>query len=396
MAKNLYYNKKTKKFQSTPTTNQYGLTKVDNEEISRNSQKRKAENAAKESQWAKARQAREAEKQTESYKRQQAANERHKKNIQLEVRQGTDKFNAAAMTKAKGREASVKAREKRESRTIPSLEKDVVKRHTPIGSNHNYSNFGYAYKTKELTDEGKIQKWLDPNYKMSDREKLEAKDLIKAEQKRRTAEIRKGNQDLMIPGTEEYNRNQTYNNLEAKVKNAGTRGFLLPFLKATNALVKGTEKLTGTENSQAAKALNKQLDTAFTQDELSAGQNPIRHGIGNFAGMGAMYSATNPAFDAAAEGLGLTGTAGKVIANQVGQNLQDIALDTLPEYQRLKDKGLSDSEIRKEIGKNIAFNVAGNAAMQGLSDFVIPKLGKRLGILVPNRSLILSLCLHFS
>ena len=177
MAKNLYYNKKTKKFQSTPTTNQYGLTKVDNEEISRNSQKRKAENAAKESQWAKARQAREAEKQTESYKRQQAANERHKKNIQLEVRQGTDKFNnqqkkIASLnptTSARsGREAQARARARREKtnpQAIPMVKPSTRYENTtstqirPKNSNRDtrYDNdmanfYEYRYNKADMTD----------------------------------------------------------------------------------------------------------------------------------------------------------------------------------------------------------------------------------------------------
>ena len=245
MGKNLYYNKKTKKFQDTPTVNQYGLPKIDEAQIERNSQKRKAENAAKEAQWAKARQAREAEKQTESYKRQKAATERHNKAIQLEVRQGTEKFNANSRAKAQTKAANTRSSIKTK---LPALERDVVKRHTPVSNglspvNRNNSNYGYAYKTKELTDEGKLQKWLDPSYKLNDREKLEAKELIKKEQARSTSEIRKRNQDLRIPGTNEYDRYKQFSELEAKTKNSKYQDSYCHSLEATNAVVKGTEKL---------------------------------------------------------------------------------------------------------------------------------------------------------
>lgn len=301
-----------------------------------------------------------------------------------------------------GEEASQRARSKRESQktpSVPKVEKQTQKSNQNIPKldskaiedinayrqsqrsntkaiapeesikRNNYRRYqGQSISNSKPVDATitKMDSYINAG-KLSKEQVKEAKALLKSEQTRRQQAMKDKNtkqlSDAMVPGTEEYNRYQKEMALNAKVNNAGTMGALLPFLKASNAITKGVEKVTNTENTKGAQALNKSYNTALDLEDLSAAQSPIKHGVGNFVGNAALYSATNPLFDSAAEGVGITSAAGKFIANQIAQNAQDVALDTLPEYQRLKDKGLSDAEIRSEISKNLAWNAAGNLAM---------------------------------
>lgn len=370
------------------------LSKVNPEKGRRRAQEQEAK-------WAEERRKREEEKLTEAYQRElreraeQAARERRK------VEKATAAFNAASDAHGTKSNAPDKRqlREIREGisvianpttpfrspdelmskkyggqdirRVLPELDtKDVINRRYGIGENPNYSNYGYAYKTHDLSDEEKVRQWTNPDYKLSDREKKEAKDILKREKERRNNVIKQGSIDAMIPGTEEYNRLQQYNNLEAKTKGEFARGALLPFLKVSNLATKGVEKLMGdSEDAQNAKSiLDEQMQNAFKQDRLAAAQSPVKHGAGNFAGTAAMYSSTSPIFDALAEGLGVSSTVGKFLINQLAQNAQDVALDTAPERQMLRDMGMSEEEINRETLKNVRNNAIGNLAM--------PVLGK--------------------
>jgi len=370
------------------------LSKVNPEKGRRRAQEQEAK-------WAEERKKREEEKLTEAYQRElreraeQAARERRK------VEKATAAFNAASEAHGTKSNAPDKRqlREIREGisvianpttpfrspdelmskkyggqdirRVLPELDtKEVINRRYGIGENPNYSNYGYAYKTHDLSDEEKVRQWTNPDYKLSDKEKKEAKDILKREKERRNNVIKQGSIDAMIPGTEEYNRLQQYNNLEAKTKGEFARGALLPFLKVSNLATKGVEKLMGdSEDAQNAKSiLDEQMQNAFKQDRLAAAQSPIKHGAGNFAGTAAMYSATSPIFDALAEGLGVSSTVGKFLINQLAQNAQDVALDTAPERQMLRDMGMSEEEINRETLKNVRNNAIGNVAM--------PVLGK--------------------
>lgn len=370
------------------------LSKVNPEKGRRRAQEQEAK-------WAEERKKREEEKLTEAYQRElreraeQAARERRK------VEKATAAFNAASDAHGTKSNAPDKRqlREIREGisvianpttpfrspdelmskkyggqdirRVLPELDtKEVINRRYGIGENPNYSNYGYAYKTHDLSDEEKVRQWTNPDYKLSDREKKEAKDILKREKERRNNVIKQGSIDAMIPGTEEYNRLQQYNNLEAKTKGEFARGALLPFLKVSNLATKGVEKLMGdSEDAQNAKSiLDEQMQNAFKQDRLAAAQSPVKHGAGNFAGTAAMYSSTSPIFDALAEGLGVSSTVGKFLINQLAQNAQDVALDTAPERQMLRDMGMSEEEINRETLKNVRNNAIGNVAM--------PVLGK--------------------
>ena len=78
-----------------------------------------------------------------------------------------------------------------------------------------------------------------------------------------------------------------------------------------------------------------------------------------------MYMLTNPLFDSLGAAAGL-GKAGSFALNQVGQNAQDLALDTIPALnQYLKDGTVSDEE-KKALLANIGLNAAGNLVMGGV------------------------------
>ena len=328
------------------------LSKVNPEKGRRRAQEQEAK-------WAEERKKREEEKLTEAYQRElreraeQAARERRK------VEKATAAFNAEQAQKG----TVSNTPDRRELRNRYNTRQNIAA--------HATGDMGVARPQDDIV--AQMDSYINAG-KLSKEQLKQAKELLKQEQKRSTDVIRQGNTDLMIPGTDEYNRYQKWLQLEAKTRGGATRGALLPFLKAGNAVTKGIEKVTNSQNSPIAKEINRQFDSAFRQDDLAAEQSPFAHGAGNLAGSAAMYSATSPMFDAAAEGLGVSSTLGKILVNQAAQNAQDVALDTLPEVQRMRDRGMSDDEIRRATAKNVLGNMAGNAVMQGLSDAVIPAL----------------------
>lgn len=353
-----------------------------NATIEKNSQRRKAENAAKEAQWEQERRAREAQKKTEQAQREAAELAKKQAAERQKIEKATTAFNneqqRKANVRAQGRAAQERAREKRESQRIPYL----TEKYTARNTDRNSTNYGYAYQSERLTDEGKMQKWSDPNYKLSKDEVKEAKSLLKQEQKRRNALIKSGNQDIMINGTAENARYKRAMSLDAKVNNAFGYGLTTPYVKIAGLAQRGLDKLLnpndGGDLSKALEMQREQISNAYALNDAARTQSPVKNLAGTLIGQGAMYAATNPLFDAGAEALGASSVAGRIAVNQLGQNAQDLALDTLPTYLENLDRGMSEEQARSEAVKGIAANAAGNIAMQGLSDFVIPRLGKAI------------------
>lgn len=124
-------------------------------------------------------------------------------------------------------------------------------------------------------------------------------------------------------------------------------------------------------------------------------ENPLAYGAGKFATQAALYAVTNPLFDKVgsvagagagklASALGASGKTAKVAAkaasiagNQIGQNLQDVALDTIPRYNELKALGMSDDVIKDTLVKEGLINAGGNAFFGAVSE--LPGLVKKLG-----------------
>ena len=124
-------------------------------------------------------------------------------------------------------------------------------------------------------------------------------------------------------------------------------------------------------------------------------ENPLAYGAGKFATQAALYAVTNPLFDKVgsvagagagklASALGASGKTANVAAkaasiagNQIGQNLQDVALDTIPRYNELKALGMSDDVIKDTLVKEGLINAGGNAFFGAVSE--LPGLVKKLG-----------------
>lgn len=101
------------------------------------------------------------------------------------------------------------------------------------------------------------------------------------------------------------------------------------------------------------------------EEAVARTQHPGAFGAGNAATQLAMYYVTNPLFDSIGKGLGVTSEAGRFALNQLGQNAQDIALDTLPTLAEMREDGVISDEDRNELIKQGLVNAGLNLAIPG-------------------------------
>ena len=101
------------------------------------------------------------------------------------------------------------------------------------------------------------------------------------------------------------------------------------------------------------------------EEALARTQHPGAFGAGNAATQLAMYYVTNPLFDSIGKGLGVTSKAGQFALNQLGQNAQDVALDTLPTLAEMREDGRLTDEERNELIKQGLINAGMNLAIPG-------------------------------
>lgn len=101
------------------------------------------------------------------------------------------------------------------------------------------------------------------------------------------------------------------------------------------------------------------------EEAVARAQHPGAFGAGNAATQLAMYYVTNPLFDSIGKGLGVTSKAGQFALNQLGQNLQDVALDTLPTLTEMREDGRLTDEERNELIKQGLINAGMNLAIPG-------------------------------
>ena len=232
-------------------------------------------------------------------------------------------------------------------------------------------------EAQHQSDVEKMNKFLDPSKKLTDQEKREAKEVA-----RRILDV-KGNPNV----NRGYDKERTDAvNLMNKT-NAFTnfmQGVINPYYriakpidkkiagaedKAREGVASVLDNIGITENGKE-EALREIAERRTERDEKNASmenayknaqiQNPLGATAGNLAGMLSQYYLTNPLFDAAAGALGITGRAGKFLVNQLGQNAQDVALDTLPKYSEFMEDGKLSDEERKELKKDAAWNAVGN------------------------------------
>lgn len=100
--------------------------------------------------------------------------------------------------------------------------------------------------------------------------------------------------------------------------------------------------------------------------EQAKEEHPFAYGAGNMATQALLYYLTNGTFDKIGAALGGNTAASMFIGNQVGQNLQDVALDTLPRaYELASDGDLSQEDINTLL-QEAKWNAAGNLGIAGL------------------------------
>ena len=232
-------------------------------------------------------------------------------------------------------------------------------------------------EAQHQSDVEKMNKFLDPSKKLTDQEKREAKEIA-----RRILDV-KGNPNI----SGEYDKERTDAvNLMNKT-NAFTnfmQGVINPYYriakpidkkiagaedKAREGVASVLDNIGITENGKE-EALREIAERRTERDEKNASmenayknaqiQNPLGATAGNLAGMLSQYYLTNPIFDAAAGALGITGRAGKFLVNQLGQNAQDVALDTLPHYAEYMEDGVLSDEEKKQLKKDAGWNAIGN------------------------------------
>ena len=227
------------------------------------------------------------------------------------------------------------------------------------------------------SDVEKMNKLLDPSKKLTDQEKREAKEVA-----RRILDV-KGNPNVNRGYDKEradavnlMNKTNAFTNFMQGVINPYYRIAKPIDKKIAGAEDKAREGVAsvldniGITKNGKEEALREIAERRTEREEKNASmenayknaqiQNPLGATAGNLAGMLSQYYLTNPLFDAAAGALGITGRAGKFLVNQLGQNAQDVALDTLPKYSEFMEDGTLSDEERKELKKDAAWNAVGN------------------------------------
>ena len=235
-----------------------------------------------------------------------------------------------------------------------------------------------AIPEESIEPEVDFDKWLDPNYKMTDEEKKIARQKVKEYDDWYKSVPWTGSEEdkkkLIATGditSPEYEEKRKMDLLRNKTSAAGSflQGFVNMYENIANPIQDAlTEALPGSEqDKEALRKMNEERkETMRLMNENSKTQNGFAYGGGKLANQAALYAGTAGATGAATEAI-----AGKLGANALGKFMidqgvqfgQDIALDTLPTYLDLKNQGLSDEEIRKELGENMATNAAVNAGL---------------------------------
>ena len=252
---------------------------------------------------------------------------------------------------------------------------------------------------KAFEDYTKALKWSDPNYRMTKEEQQEAR-RIASEGKQALAEKYPVENkadfgklyERMSP--EDQEKYRTYDNLSLKsdpvsVASVGAADKAVNMLGgALNTLAlfhpgaipaardyqklqkKWNEGMEETETEAIAKSATPLAENVPLIGEITP------YGVGQAATQIGAYALTNNMFDEAGAALlgDKLGKVGGFIGNQIGQNAQDIALDTIPRYQELKAQGKSDEEIRDTLIQEGIWNSVGNLTLGALGE--IPGLWK--------------------
>jgi len=242
-------------------------------------------------------------------------------------------------------------------------------------SANGFSREGAKQDIEEQNQKALVQQWLDPSYKMSDKDRDLAKQIIE-----KYWDDPDWNRDDLDALSVKDNELASFAASVAKIpygaahlagkvaddvigtglEIGGTVLDALPFVDGAAQAVRDARA----DYQKMTEGWANQMDLL---DANAATQHPELHAAGNFIGQATLYAATNPAFDALASyaGLGLRGTAA---LEQVGQNVQDLLLDTLPEYERNIRNGMSQDEAVRQAFETQGWNALGNLAIPILFD----------------------------
>lgn len=229
----------------------------------------------------------------------------------------------------------------------------------------------------------KADKWLSPNYKLTDEDKKEAKAYAQSELNNfnydsfrkpvlKSAEERQHYADMVNL----LNKSNSFTNfmegyiqpalglgnavrdasIDLAMKTTNLGNSITDSLGITNgAVARNNKKIAAKEDFYRKNAEN------IKQADLNAQtQNPYGYKAGNLAGQVSLYALTNPAFDVLGKMAGL-GKAGSFVLNQVGQNAQDFVINRIPMINEYKEDGFTPEEI-KDIAKGMRNDAIGNAA----------------------------------
>lgn len=243
--------------------------------------------------------------------------------------------------------------------------------------------------------EMKIDRWLDPDYKMSRDERKEAQGIVRDFNRQYGSQGQLADEGTAARIAELDNKSRAGGSFMA--------GFMRPIMNASNAVQKGADwllggsaelaggmvdDLAGTNLEGAARnaretardVANKQAESLRTAYQNAQTQDNAAYQGGNLAGNAAMYTLTNPMFDSVGAAAGL-GKAGRFLANQIGQNAQDMAVDVVPTLLENLDNGMSTEDAMREARNSSIWNAVGNLAL-GVGGEGLSRIGKSLPVLL--------------
>lgn len=264
-----------------------------------------------------------------------------------------------------------------ERRQIPSLQKTTSRseqrrnyqeenaRNAQKNIQNDNRRFSTGKELQQIKNGNDVDKWVQPDYKLSKEEVKKAKE-ITSDFYKKHPEFNGNTMAKVDPRSDLAKEAMKMATLRNKTSLTGQIGSgLMDTIKsATNAFLGAGKALTKDEETK--QAIDELQNFYGSSRENARTQNGLAYGAGQMAGKTAQYMATNPLFDRAAESLGATSAVGKFITNQLGQNAQDLVLDTLPTLAEYARDGSVSAEERRDLAKNVGMNVAGNLAIPAI------------------------------
>lgn len=218
-----------------------------------------------------------------------------------------------------------------------------------------------------------LDKYLQEDYKMTDSEKQQVKDLYEKKYEEYYGDVglsltKRAEAQKKANADEDFQKLMV---LQGKVNtSSGVMSGIISAFDPLNLFGKAYENLTGTDIVEANKT-----------------QQPLASGIGYGAGKLVQYGALSPVIEAlpgvgtatkaagTAIGSGVSAltkgkigaeAAGAVATRLLGDTAADIALDTLPEAAKNISEGQSAGEVAKNALSNIAVNIGFNRGAEAL------------------------------